>query len=164
MLQALTLHASPSHGSCDAGGHVVKGLDAAAEAAMTTLGRRLHLAAHAVRAVGEDDSSQVHMIVGPTDMEVHRGDPLQPSQANGSLYVLDSARLFPPESPSARLGRHQTDKPDLWFLDADQLQQQQQPSTAAYTGVGIMYRLLRPELLAHYKKAKRSRRGFRYAH
>jgi hypothetical protein len=55
---------------------------------MEELGRRMNLKQH---MAGKDISAEV---CGPADIEVHKG-------LDGRFYVIDHARLFPPEAPSA---------------------------------------------------------------
>ena len=66
---------------------------------MRTVSRVLNLKQHTVRDMG---GAHVDM-VGPFDLEGHRG-------ADGRLYFLDFARLFPPEPPApgqcASMGRN----------------------------------------------------------
>lgn len=62
--------------------------DATAASLMEELGREMNLKPH---WAGRDASAE---IVGPADIEVHRG-------LDSRYYVIDHARLFPPEAPSA---------------------------------------------------------------
>jgi hypothetical protein len=79
------------YGSADAG-RVIHSGDMEAARAMKAVGDRLNLAPHPV----QDRVGAVHSLVGPVDIEVHRG-------ADKRLYALDAARLFPAEAPSTVL-------------------------------------------------------------
>lgn len=69
------------YGSCDAG-HTVA-CDASVAPCMRAAGEWLHLKPHL--SAGRE-------IYAPTDIEVHRG-------TDGRLWILDTARVFPPEAP-----------------------------------------------------------------
>lgn len=70
------------------GGKTVINTDPISSTLMEEFGRRMNLKAH---SAGRDLISSVH---GPADIEVHLG-------TDGRYYVLDLARVFPPEAPTA---------------------------------------------------------------
>eukprot|EP00009_Paramoeba_aestuarina_P014050 CAMPEP_0201541496 /NCGR_PEP_ID=MMETSP0161_2-20130828/71506_1 /ASSEMBLY_ACC=CAM_ASM_000251 /TAXON_ID=180227 /ORGANISM="Neoparamoeba aestuarina, Strain SoJaBio B1-5/56/2" /LENGTH=387 /DNA_ID=CAMNT_0047949039 /DNA_START=937 /DNA_END=2097 /DNA_ORIENTATION=+ len=96
------------YGSCD-GGQTVKADDSPLGNQMSECAARLNLKGH-LAGLGKDP----RFLYGPCDQEGHLG-------TDGNLYVLDLARLFPPETP---------DK--------------------SKKGSSFLYRLLRPEFLAKY--------------
>jgi hypothetical protein len=57
-------------------------------AMMSRLAERLRLEPHVVI----DAKAEKHVLYGPTDIEVHLG-------YDGRYYLLDSARLMPPQTP-----------------------------------------------------------------
>lgn len=57
-------------------------------AMMSRLAERLRLEPHVVT----DSKMEKHVLYGPTDIEVHLG-------YDGRYYLLDSARLMPPQTP-----------------------------------------------------------------
>lgn len=75
------------YGSAD-GGKTVLNSDPIASSLMDEFGRRMNLKSH---PAGRDVTNNV---TGPADIEVHLG-------TDGRYYVLDLARVFPPEAPTA---------------------------------------------------------------
>eukprot|EP00026_Physarum_polycephalum_P001843 Phypoly_transcript_01846.p1 GENE.Phypoly_transcript_01846~~Phypoly_transcript_01846.p1 ORF type:complete len:502 (+),score=60.52 Phypoly_transcript_01846:73-1578(+) len=96
------------YGSCDAGNEVRCDIPEFNEK-MAKLGKALNLKAHAVGAQGKE-------IVGPCDIEGHKG-------RDNRFYLLDFARLFPPEAP-VLISNHKN---------------------------AHLYRLLRPELVRRFE-------------
>ena len=97
------------HGSADGGKSLAQAdPSSSAGTALAALGSKLNLEDHAVLSISGDAAINTKLA---GDVEVHRGN-------DGLLYVLDTARMFPPDIPSRdRPGSH-------------------------------LYRLLRPEFLA----------------
>eukprot|EP00009_Paramoeba_aestuarina_P012013 CAMPEP_0201539336 /NCGR_PEP_ID=MMETSP0161_2-20130828/70080_1 /ASSEMBLY_ACC=CAM_ASM_000251 /TAXON_ID=180227 /ORGANISM="Neoparamoeba aestuarina, Strain SoJaBio B1-5/56/2" /LENGTH=818 /DNA_ID=CAMNT_0047946657 /DNA_START=38 /DNA_END=2494 /DNA_ORIENTATION=- len=97
------------YGSCD-GGHTVKGEESPYGKSLGRLASRLNLRGH-LAGLGDDPK----FVIGPCDQEGHLG-------TDGKLYVIDLARLYPPETPDI------TKKGSF------------------------LYRLLRPEFVNNYEK------------
>ena len=97
------------YGSCD-GGHTVQGEESPDGRAIGRLASQLNLRGH-LAGLGDDPK----FVVGPCDQEGHLG-------TDGKLYVVDLARLYPPETPDI------TKKGSF------------------------LYRLLRPEFVTSYEK------------
>eukprot|EP01105_Mastigella_eilhardi_P009703 TRINITY_DN2284_c0_g3_i5.p1 TRINITY_DN2284_c0_g3~~TRINITY_DN2284_c0_g3_i5.p1 ORF type:complete len:849 (-),score=229.70 TRINITY_DN2284_c0_g3_i5:89-2314(-) len=85
-------HTTLKYGSAD-GGKTVHFSDEEIKQKMVTVARLLNLKGH---MVGPPNNRQ--LIYGPCDIEVHRA-------MDGRVYVIDTARLFPPEPP-IRAGAH----------------------------------------------------------
>ena len=79
------------YGSCD-GGQTVKADDSPLGNQMSDCAARLNLKGH-LAGMGKEPK----FIYGPCDQEGHLG-------TDGNLYVLDLARLFPPETPNKDAG------------------------------------------------------------
>jgi hypothetical protein len=75
------------------GGKTVSNSDPIASSLMDEFGRRMNLKAH---SAGREITS---IVTGPADIEVHQG-------TDGRYYVLDLARVFPPEAPSSSGRNH----------------------------------------------------------
>lgn len=104
---------SIKYGSCD-GGRTVHAAIPDLNDAMAQAGMQLGLCEHKVRD---------KMLYGPGDIEAHLG-------ADGRYYVIDFARLMPPESPPE---------------DSDDRRLE---------GRSVFYKLLRPEFVFKYKQQK----------
>eukprot|EP00941_MAST-03F_sp_MAST-3F-sp1_P005301 g5301.t1 len=85
------------------------------------LSRALNLQSHTVI---ERSTGKVHMVHTAADVEGHL------SQTDGRAYLVDLARLFPPESPDGAIHHRYC------------------PQLAGMEGAGLFCRLLRPELVA----------------
>ena len=113
MIASSILPISPDtlvYGSCD-GGHTVKGEEESPYGkAVGRLASQLNLRSH-LAGLGDDPK----VVVGPCDQEGHLG-------TDGKLYVVDLARLYPPETPDINKKG------------------------------SFLYRLLRPEFVAKYEK------------
>ena len=73
------------YGSND-GGMNYQSINEEANKIMNAVGNHLYLKAHICR----DKQEQAHLIVGPGDIEIHRG-------TDGNIYAIDVARLMPPD-------------------------------------------------------------------
>jgi hypothetical protein len=103
-----------AYGSMNAGKNIKVDPHAAIE--IEKLAHILNLCSHTVM----DNNHVPHKVYGPVDMEVHKG-------ADGLLYAIDLARLFPPEAPPQ--GKHRKGNTEY------------------------LYKLLRPELVRINKSA-----------
>lgn len=79
------------HGSCD-GGISVRNSNKAVEAKLKTCAERLNLQPHAVLS---RDRTHMRTLYAAADMEAHVG-------LDGRVYILDTARAFPPTAPRGK--------------------------------------------------------------
>mmetsp|Transcript_2469 Transcript_2469/g.7833 ORF Transcript_2469/g.7833 Transcript_2469/m.7833 type:complete len:1381 (+) Transcript_2469:798-4940(+) len=111
-------------GSAD-GGRVFHNAHAALAESVNAACARLNLKSH-LAGVGSDDVLRTN---GPGDLEAHWHEP------TGSGYVIDFARLFPPEVPSAAQRAHYPRSVFFRFLRPEFVQSYRLPLCSdAYTG------------------------------